>query len=168
MLQIFPGLFSLLSFMKIWFFSLGNLNIAALLFLTRACIAPGSAGGNEAPLRASWFFMVTVAFTDCEHPFVAAVCSQYTTALFSVSFSASAPPSTTLMSQVSCWAPSQLQLERLQCCDHSSTFTVQCRVFQRVLFTVENAFYEKYSPTRTQLRRACNVASLNQPQAFYK
>lgn len=32
MLQIFPGLFSLLCFMKIWFFSLGNLNIAALLF----------------------------------------------------------------------------------------------------------------------------------------
>lgn len=40
----FPWIVFLLYFMKIWFFSLGNLNIAALLF--DSCIAPGSAGGN--------------------------------------------------------------------------------------------------------------------------
>lgn len=41
----FPCIVSLLCFMKIWFFSLGNL-IVQLCFLTRTCIALGSAGGN--------------------------------------------------------------------------------------------------------------------------
>lgn len=80
--------------------------------------------------------MVIVAFTDCGDSFVAAHLFP-----FLCLFSALTLPSTMLMSQVSCWAPSQLQLERLKCSVQSYTFPVPCWAFQHVLFTVLNAFY---------------------------
>lgn len=161
----FPWVVFLAVFRENLVLLLRALKILQLCFLTRACMAPSSAGGNEAPfLRANWFYMPIVVFTVYEYPFITAhlflICDG--TFLFLCIHICSIQ----LMSKVSCWALLQLQLERLMCCIQSYKFTVQCRVFQRVLFIIVNAFYNRY--LRTKFRKACNVASLNQPQAFYK